>query len=192
MCQLHKHKWLVLFYIYFNWIWISQLDTKNPIHDHLYRGNNSLWPNDIIQHDRSILIKIVSVISLRPSDAIWRHRSGSTLAKVKLVAWWHQANTWTNVDWSSVKSSDIHIRAISQEMPQPSIPKMGLKITYLKFHSNFSGANELKAWYLLSTKPLLKPMLSSCQLDKFPYQTIHLKMTSASWLPFCLGLNMFW
>ena len=35
----------------------------------------------------------------------------------------NQAITWTNVDWSSAKSSDIHIRAISQEMPQPSITK---------------------------------------------------------------------
>ena len=39
--------------------------------------------------------------------------------------------------------SDIHIRAISQEMPQPSVTKIRLKITYLKFHSNFPGANEL-------------------------------------------------
>ena len=48
--------------------------------------------------------------SLWPSDAIWQQRSGSTLA-------------------------------ISQEMPQPSIndTKIGLKITYLKFHSNFPG-----------------------------------------------------
>ena len=51
--------------------------------------------------------------------------------------------TWTNVDWSSVKSSDIHIRTISQEMPQPSITKIRLNIAYLKFHSNFPGANEL-------------------------------------------------
>ena len=41
-----------------------------------------------------------------------------------LVAWRHQAITWTNVDWSSVKSSDIHIRTISQEMSQPSIIKI--------------------------------------------------------------------
>ena len=40
-------------------------------------------------------------------------------------------------------SSDIHIRAISQEMPQPSITEICLKITYLKFYSNFPGANEL-------------------------------------------------
>ena len=42
-----------------------------------------------------------------------------------------------------MKSSDILIRAISQEMPQPSITKIGLKITCLKFHSNYPGANEL-------------------------------------------------
>ena len=56
------------------------------------------------------------------------------------VAWWHQAIIWTNVDWSSVKSSDIHIRAISQEMPQPSITKICLKISCLKF---CEGTNEL-------------------------------------------------
>ena len=38
---------------------------------------------------------------------------------VWLVAWQHQAITWYNVDWSSVQSNDIHIRAILQEMPQP-------------------------------------------------------------------------
>ena len=57
--------------------------------------------------------------SLWPSDTIWRQKSGSTLAQVMACAWGHQAITRTNVDWSSVKSSDIHIRAISQEMPRP-------------------------------------------------------------------------
>ena len=42
-----------------------------------------------------------------------------------------------------MKSSDIHIRAISQEVIQPSITKIPLKMTYLKCHSNFQGANEL-------------------------------------------------
>ena len=44
-----------------------------------------------------------------------------------------------DIDWSSVKFSDIHIRAISQEMPQPSVSKIHLKITHLKS----KGANEL-------------------------------------------------
>ena len=33
-----------------------------------------------------------------------------------------------NVDWWSVKSSDIHIRAISQEMLQPLVTEIHLKI----------------------------------------------------------------
>ena len=41
------------------------------------------------------------------------------------------------------QSSAIHIRAISQEMHEPSITKICLKIKSLKFHPNFSGANEL-------------------------------------------------
>ena len=42
-----------------------------------------------------------------------------------------------------MKSSDIHVRPISQEMPQSLITKIGLKMTYIRFHSNFPGANEL-------------------------------------------------
>ena len=56
-----------------------------------------------------------------------------------------QAITLTNIEWSSVKSSDIHIRVISQEMPQPSATEFRLKILYLEFNSNFPGANELLA-----------------------------------------------
>ena len=36
-----------------------------------------------------------------------------------------------------------HMRAIRQEISQTSITKIRLKITSLKFHSNFPGANEL-------------------------------------------------
>ena len=40
--------------------------------------------------------EISKVNCLWSSDAIWRHRLGSTLAQV--MAYWHQAITWTNVD----------------------------------------------------------------------------------------------
>ena len=48
-----------------------------------------------------------------------------------LAAWWDQAITWTNVDLSTVRFSGIHVREIhvSQEIPQPSITKINLKIT---------------------------------------------------------------
>ena len=39
-----------------------------------------------------------------------------------IVAWQHQAFTWTNVDLSSVMSSDIHhLRTISHAIPQPLV-----------------------------------------------------------------------
>ena len=50
-----------------------------------------------------------------------------------LGAWRHQAITWTNVDLSLVRSSDKHMRAISQDILQPWITKITTKITYLKF-----------------------------------------------------------
>ena len=70
---------------------------------------------------------------------IWQQRSRSTLAQVMVCfAWRHQAITWTNVDWSSVESSDIHIRAISLKMPQP-ITKICLKITCLNMMTSPNG-----------------------------------------------------
>ena len=57
-----------------------------------------------------------------------------------LVAWRHQAITWIIADLSSVRLNDIHHRAISQGMPQPSNTKACLKITYLKYHSNVQGS----------------------------------------------------
>ena len=49
---------------------------------------------------------------------------GSILTQVTACCWWHQAITWTNVDLSSVRSSDIHFRANSQEIPEASIIKL--------------------------------------------------------------------
>ena len=47
---------------------------------------------------------------------------------------------WTSSNLSPVWSCDIHPR---MSQPQPSITNISLKITYLKFHWNFPGANEL-------------------------------------------------
>ena len=45
----------------------------------------------------------------------------------------------TKVDLSSVRFRTIHLRGISQDIPQPPITKLRLKITHLIFHSNFQG-----------------------------------------------------
>ena len=81
--------------------------------------------------------------SLGLSVTIWPQQSRSTLAQVMACCSMAQAFTWTSVDLSSVSFSDNHLRAISQGIPHQSITKIGLKIPYLKFHSNLPGANEL-------------------------------------------------
>ena len=60
-----------------------------------------------------------------------------------LVAWRHQAITWTNVDLPSVRSIGIHSSTILQEILQASITKISWKITFLKFLWTLPGANEL-------------------------------------------------
>ena len=50
-----------------------------------------------------------------------------------LVAWRHQAITWTNVDLCLVRSKDISVRTILQNIPQLSIIKISLQITYMNF-----------------------------------------------------------
>ena len=61
-------------------------------------------------------------------------------------------DTWANVDLLSVRSSDVHLSAISQEIPtsNPSIIKISLKIIYLKVHSNITVVNELKYFSIVS------------------------------------------
>ena len=53
-----------------------------------------------------------------------------------LVAWRHQIITRTIVHLSTRRSSDIHLRAILQEVPRPRITEISVKITFRKFHSN--------------------------------------------------------
>ena len=68
--------------------------------------------------------------SLWSSGAIWRHRSASTLVQVMACfgAVRHQAITWTYVDFSSVRFCGIHLRAISQLVPEPLFCIMSLNI----------------------------------------------------------------
>ena len=75
--------------------------------------------------------------SLWPCGAIWWHKSESTLAQVMerhyLIQCWLIIS---EVQWHSSESN-------FKEIHKPSITKYRLKITYLKFHSNPPGANEL-------------------------------------------------
>ena len=60
-----------------------------------------------------------------------------------LVAWWHQAITWTNVDLSSVEFCGIHLTTILLVAFKASIHEMSSKIIFLKLQPHLPGANEL-------------------------------------------------
>ena len=60
-----------------------------------------------------------------------------------LGAWRHQDITWTNIDLSSLRFCDVHLRAISLEISQPSVIKINLKNIFLRFYWNLPEADEL-------------------------------------------------
>ena len=49
-----------------------------------------------------------------------------------LIAWWHQAITWTNGDISSVRYFGIHLRAISRWVGKVQFCKLTLDIIFFK------------------------------------------------------------
>ena len=109
----------------------------------------------------------------------------------------HQAITWTNVDLSLVKSSDIRLMATSLEIPQPSITKCSLKITYLKSQSNLQGANELNVssqiylhpkdhgilWLHVETTCIPPSECCECDNSKSPWHIVF-KFGVLNWLTF--------
>ena len=74
-----------------------------------------------------------------------------------LVAWRHQAITWTNADLSSVRSCGIHRRALSWEDLYIPISKTRLKVTFLESHSDLPGASELNYQVYILTLAVLEP-----------------------------------
>ena len=72
---------------------------------------------------------VTSIInSVWPSDAIWWHRSGSTLAHLMACCLRAQTITQTVVEFLSIRSNDIQMRATSPNIPSPTITKIIFKI----------------------------------------------------------------
>ena len=72
---------------------------------------------------------------------------------------------------------------LGQDMPQPSITKICFKITCLKFHSNFPGANELKFYW----STLLTNIVFSTS-QAFPVDAIFVKIEVIHFGPSDMGL----
>ena len=83
---------------------------------------------------------------LWPSDAIWQQWSGSTFAQIMVCGLMTlRAITWTKVDYSSVRSCGIHLRAISLEMFKihVSILDVSLWMPNLRLPLHIPGISEL-------------------------------------------------
>ena len=67
-----------------------------------------------------------------PGHAIFiqQRRSVSKWLGWWLVAWWHEAISWTNIGLPSLRSSGIHSRAMHNSKSKISISKLHLKFTY--------------------------------------------------------------
>ena len=96
---------------------------------------------------------LMMINSLRPSDAIRRQGTESTLAQVMACCLTAPSHTWTKVDLSSVRSCGcgIHRRALSWEELKISVSKTRSKISFLESHTHLPGANELigQCYYLV-------------------------------------------
>ena len=83
-----------------------------------------------------------------------------------LVAWWHQAITWTNVDLSSIRFSDSHLRAIEQEIPQPSVLKMAWKLLKSKISfKSHRGQWAITAIHDICQQWFVKSSVFWCYID---------------------------
>ena len=78
-----------------------------------------------------------SVNSLRPTDALWRHRSGSTLDQVMACCLTTPGYyyTWTNVDFLCVGFGGTHATPISRKVLKMSLHKTSFGKNALVFFS---------------------------------------------------------
>ena len=68
-------------------------------------------------------------------NSLWHHTATKNWVNHGSGNGQHQAITWTNVELSSVRSSDIHLKAISKELPLSSITEISFKIYKFSFKS---------------------------------------------------------
>ena len=96
---------------------------------------------------------------------------------------------YLNQNWLGISKIQWH----SSEISKPSITKVSLKSTSIKFHSNLPGANssppsaaytrqwigsalvQIMACRLFGAKPLSEPMLGNCQLDPWEQNPVKIQ-----------------
>ena len=113
------------------WLYLSGCDKSNLI--------------KLICFEKFAFISVLSINPLWTIDAIWWHRSGSTLAQVMaccLMTLCHY-RTLNYVDFTSMTFCGIYLTTILRESSRYQFIKWIWKISLLKFLPHLPGANEL-------------------------------------------------
>ena len=100
---------------------------------------NANW---IVYNTSTILLIPKCINSFWPSDAIWRRSSESTLSQIMACYLASPSITWANIDLSLVRFYGIHLRSISQESSQATIPYNEIEI----YRHISEGPMSLKMW----------------------------------------------
>ena len=133
-------------YLHQCWLTYCQLNTQEQHSVKVKSKYNNLLSKNYICKCCLRLHSTLSLLinSLWPSDPIWRHRSGSTLAQVMvccLTAPTHNMNQ----SWLIFKGvlGPYPESNLIYELLKRSIWKVSLEFTLLKFYPNLPGANVL-------------------------------------------------
>ena len=120
------------------------------------RQNGCHFAEDTFKHilfNENVRISITISLKFVPKGPI-----DNMPALVQIMPWrqpWHRAITSTKFDLPLVRFSDLHLKAISQEIPQPSITTIVSKINYL---SKISFKSPRGQWVKGVTYPNIMPL----------------------------------
>ena len=152
-------------------------------------NSNSKWANPPFKLCH-VTHRLHIFSSLWPNDAIWRHRSGSTLAQVMaccLAAPSHYLNQcWLLISKIQLHSCDGNFTINTSVINA----KINMKITHLKCHWNLQGAYELTHWPLGDFNDILSPKNKqfnkqlSCHTFETPWRPCDVSVMKGHHVPF--------
>ena len=108
--------------------WHNLLTSYHPYTDTWCPYVVALINHQCFKHTPYSTIDFSVIMSLWPSDAIWWHKSGTTLPQLTASCLMAPSLTWTDVDFSSMVFYGTQIRPIS--WPVLNIPILEMSIRY--------------------------------------------------------------
>ena len=120
------------------------------------------------------MLDLEGVNLLWPSEVIWH--LGQHRFRLWLVAWWHQAKTWTNADISSVRSLGMYFSVISLKKINIFIQGMLLKMLSAKWCfrvwciKNFCFNTDIILWKCIDPKQHSETKVVNCT-DNVQFQS---------------------